>query len=506
MIIFIAGVRLPIYVALCLNQCWIVMLPGYIYHRNRLNRRIASTSYNRLTESGDESIPSHVNTEPSPSSVTENYPLTDLLKVYVGMGIVVCGVTFFRSYGVSYLPGSQASILLATSIIFNMILSYLILKRKFNKYHIASAIIGLFGVVSLAVGKMVASSSTTTNTDDVDTRSWIIGSVACLIGAMFIALMSVLSSKITTQWPHHKQLRVTEMTVVSSLIAVIFLIPLLFITQEYKEWVPAFENAWYSSSPIAARFLVGLSVTFPFTKSIVRSSKYSTIAHSSAFVFEIVQAAASIGAAVVNIFIFNEPFNWSIIVAILLMGIAFLLYLRGQAIARQKANKEDTNNASATNISTDKGDNGTGNETPTKGTTMNQDPLTMNIYSTKKVDKYTFDTAIDGKNTYTDKPTVHLRTLTSPSSFLLSPAFTNGPRDVSILLDTRSTLPLLLSRNGSLQTTTTIVSRTLLSNEETKDYQEDYYHALLSPSPKNYRKLDMYNNHSTNHGDDVYER
>ena len=100
------------------------MLPGYLYQFHHYKKRIKASSSTILSDNEKESLITSDHHEQQ-----QSYPIQSLIKIYIGMGIVVCGVTFFRSYGVSYLPGSQASILLATSIIFNMILSYFILKK-----------------------------------------------------------------------------------------------------------------------------------------------------------------------------------------------------------------------------------------------------------------------------------------------------------------------------------------------------------------------------------------
>ena len=258
------------------------------------------------------------------------------------------------------------------------------------------------------------------------------------------------------------------MTVVSSLLAVIFLIPLLFITQEYKEWESAFKKSWNTSSK-SAGFLLGLSLIFPFSKSIVRSTKYSTIAHSSAFVFEIVQATASIGAAIANILIFKEPFTWSIIVSIILMGCAFILYLRGQAIARRTA--EET------------GDMSQSEDNPDKSNPAEISTIAKDTNATKYI------------NNDPSKPSIQL--YSADHSFLSPKMSTTSITTITV----STTMVSSMTNNSSSSIFSKIIKRNISSDttNNNNNFYTNYYQTLLSSPPsatESFSGLTTYNDNN----------
>lgn len=215
-------------------------------------------------------------------------------------------------------------------------LSRLLLKRRFNRYHVVAAVAGVGAVAALAISRLWDEGG---GHHQVTGWQWYLGAGSCLTAGFFIALMSVLSSKVTTRWPHNKNLRVTEMTIASSFIAVVLLVPALFATGEYRAWPSQLSQAWGDSHKRTV--LLGISIAMPFGKTLVRSSKYATISHSSAFVFEFVQACASIGASIANIILFDEAWTWGVVASILLMIAAFSAYLRAQAVQNQRKKQKE---------------------------------------------------------------------------------------------------------------------------------------------------------------------
>jgi drug/metabolite transporter (DMT)-like permease len=368
-----ANVVLPIFVALCLNQSWIVMLPGYVAARRTADRKdederraadareAAVLRQALLTPvAGEEDreeeepllLPSTSPPSPhgpaaasllllSPPPCPPPRPLSFFVTTYSLLGVLVFFVTLFRSHGVNYLAGSEASLLLASSVVWNLLLSRLILKRVFNRYHLASAALGVCGIATLALGRAFGTGGGPQSPSSPSSPSglrWWLGAGSCLLAAFFVALMSVVTSKITSLVPTHKNLRVTEMTVASSFIAAVLLVPAAFATGEWREWGPQLSAAYGpGQGPSRSRtVLLTLAVFLPVAKALVRSSKYATIAHSTAFVFEFVAAAASVGSAVAQVLLFGEAFSPAILGSIAFTSAAFAVYIRAQAVGRAR--------------------------------------------------------------------------------------------------------------------------------------------------------------------------
>jgi drug/metabolite transporter (DMT)-like permease len=239
------------------------------------------------------------------------------------MGVIVFGTTSLRQFGVNNLPGSIFGLLISTSILFNMALSWLVLRRRYNAWHYAAVALGVASVLVLGLMDLQSSG----NPAHAGTYNFVLGT-ACALGAgFFIALMSVWSSKVTSTWPD-KNLRVIELTIVGALVAALLLVPLLFATGEAANWPGQLAPAWRNQRTL----LVAVTLAMPAAKALVRSSKYATIARSSALFFEFTQATANLVSAVTNVFLYGETWTNGFIIATVIMMAAFAAYVRGMAV------------------------------------------------------------------------------------------------------------------------------------------------------------------------------
>jgi len=264
-------VVLPLYTAFMSNQMWVLMLPFWF----QLERR----------------------------PLTLNYAIQ-----YVGMGVLTGAVSLFRSISLNFISGSVYTILISTSILFNMLLSYVWLKKAFNKWHIVACICCVLSAIS--VGASAFNSS----------HNNVVGIASAFAASFCLALMTVSQEYIQKDWDDYTY-RVTEMSMVASFLASVFLLPIAYGTKEIFEWAPTLKP-----TPL----LIGISAALPILKMLVRTTKYATIQNSNAFFFEFVQSSGSLVTSVASILVFREPWNWAYGLSLTLLTLSFGFYIKAR--------------------------------------------------------------------------------------------------------------------------------------------------------------------------------
>ena len=249
-------------------------------------------------------------------NTTTNYTVHSII-----LGILTFLITIFRNISVNAIPGSVFLLLIGTSIIFNMILSAVWLKKCFNYWHITAAVLCLSSAV------VVGSISFIT----VDNRSnYSIGVPAAIAAAFFIGTMNVTQEYLQTFWDDFT-FRAIEMTVYSSLIASV--LTLMIGVSEISTWATVM--TLISGNRDSLILIICISIALPVIKLIIRSSKYSTIQYSNAFFFEFVQSSSSLLGSLANIFIFGEPWGHGYIASIILMMISYAVYIHAKNVSKK---------------------------------------------------------------------------------------------------------------------------------------------------------------------------
>jgi len=284
---------LPIYTSLLSNQLWIFMFPVYIYMY--LNRAPVKVTL-----------------------IKKNKPI-DYIVQYTVLGILTFLITVFRNFSVNVIPGSVFLLLISTSIVFNMILSVLLLKRSFNYWHVAAAALCLSSATVIGVISVIT---------DTSTANYAIGIPTAIASAFFVAMMNVAQEYVQPFWDDFT-FRAIEMTVCTSMIASALTIVLgTLIIKEVITWptvLPALTKENFSLV-----LVICVSVALPIIKLIIRSSKYSTIQYSNAFFFEFVQSSAALLGSLANILVFGEPWGHGYIAAIVLMTLSYAVYIKAK--------------------------------------------------------------------------------------------------------------------------------------------------------------------------------
>jgi hypothetical protein len=226
------------------------------------------------------------------------------------------------------MPGSVFSLLISTSIVFNILLSWLWLKKQFNRWHIAAACCCVGSALSIGLTALL------TNQEFVPGSNFNVGIPTAIGAAFFIAIMSVWQEQVQTQWDD-VNLRVVEMTLAASLVASVLVLIFSIITDELKQWPQLLTAA---TNPPEGRILViCVSIALPVLKLLVRNSKYSVIQMSSAFFFEFVQAVAALAGSVASVLLFDEPWSPGYIAAFILLAASFAFYSWAKVVAKRDA-------------------------------------------------------------------------------------------------------------------------------------------------------------------------
>ena len=282
------SLSLPGYTALLSNQMWIFMIPIYVYQR-----RVSA------------------------SSMTLEH-----FVQYTGMGVLTFIVTILRSVSVNVIPGSVFTILISTSILFNMLLSYLYQNKKFNAWHIGAAACCIASALSISIS--VFTSDTNGNFQ--------LGVPSALGASFFVACLTVWQEHLQSTWTD-LNMRLIEMTLIASLEASVLTVAFSTITKEILQWNSDLSNlgATYQGMVL----LTCVSLALPILKLVIRNSKYATIQYANAFFFEFVQASGALLGSLANILLFAEPWGAGYIVSLLLLAASFAIYSKARLVSKK---------------------------------------------------------------------------------------------------------------------------------------------------------------------------
>jgi drug/metabolite transporter (DMT)-like permease len=282
--------QLPAYTAFLSNQMWILMLPLYWHMKSRTKSKLK------------------------------------YLVQYIGFGVMTFAITLFRNISVNVMPGSVFALLISTSIVFNMILSWVWLKKNFNRWHIAAALCCIGSALSIGLTALL------TNQEFEPGTNFSLGVPTAIGAAFFIAAMSVWQEQVQPLWDD-LNLRLVEMTLMASLVASALVLIYGRLTDELSQW-PSLLTA--ATNPQNGRVLIiCISIVLPILKLLVRNSKYSVIQMSSAFFFEFVQAISALGGSFACVLLFDEPWSMGYIAAFILLAASFAFYTWAKIVAKR---------------------------------------------------------------------------------------------------------------------------------------------------------------------------
>ena len=278
--------QIPTYTAFISNQMWIFMLPVYIYQYKERK------------------------------SLKKQY-----WTQYILMGCLIFAITMMRHISINLMPGSVFSLLISTSILFTILLSKLILHKTFTIWHMGAVVFCLASACSIGFAALF------TDQENSDRVNYKVGISTALIGAFLLGVLNVMQECIQPTWDSY-DIRVVELTIVSSIIASVLVIMYATFGKEIVDWTPAISASIQATEGLA--LVVCISIALPILKLLARNAKYAAIKYSSAFFVEFAQSSGALLGSITNILVFNEPWGIGYIVAIILMAISFALYAQSK--------------------------------------------------------------------------------------------------------------------------------------------------------------------------------
>lgn len=276
------SLTLPSYTGFMSNQLWLLMLPLYGWMLYKSDKKYK-----------------------------QKY-----LMEYFGMGLLTFTTTLFRNISLNMIPGSIFGILISTSIIFNMGMSWIWLKKSFNHWHLAAAVTCLASALSVGIPAFI----------DNQEGNYSLGIPTAIAAAFSVALITVWQEELQPKFDD-LNLRLVELLISSSMLSSVLMITYATFTKEIREWSP-------SINAMSLSLIIGCSLALPILKLVVRNTKYSIIQKSNAFFFEFVQASAALLGSFANILLFNESWGPGYIVGCILLAISFGLYFKAKTVAK----------------------------------------------------------------------------------------------------------------------------------------------------------------------------
>jgi len=273
---------LPTYTAFLSNQMWIFLLPVYVYQwkeRSRLKEQFWAQN--------------------------------------IFLGSLLFGLTLLRNISLTVLPGSVFSLLISTSIFFNIVLSKLVLAKIFTLWHLSAAAFCLASAFSISFVSLF------TDQEEMKGADFKVGITTALLAAFLLGVMNVAQEYIQPTWDNY-DIRMVEMFIVSSIIASTLIIVYATFSKEITHWPIDIGAATQDNGGLI--LITCVSVALPILKMITRNFKYATIKHSNAFFFEFMQSTGSLLGSLACIVVFQEPWSIGYIIGICLMTISFILY------------------------------------------------------------------------------------------------------------------------------------------------------------------------------------
>ena len=273
---------LPAYTALLSNQVWLFMLPIYWYQYS--SRKMLKKTY---------------------------------WAQYMATGALLFSLTILRHISINVMPGSVFAILISTSILFTIVLSKLFLGKQFTYWHLGAAVFCLAAAFSIGFVALF------TDQEDSAGANYKVGISTALVSAFLLGIMNVSQEYMQLSWDDY-DIRVVEMTLVSSLIASVLIVIYATFSKEITEWTPDIIASTQLQEGLI--LVTCVSIALPIIKLLVRNTKYATIKNSNSFFVEFAQSSGSLLGSLANILIFREPWSSGYIAAIILMAISFGLY------------------------------------------------------------------------------------------------------------------------------------------------------------------------------------
>ena len=252
-----------------------------------------------------------------------------------GFAVLTYCITLGRNVGSNSLSGGVFSLLISTSIFWNVVLGRCFLARQLGRWDILAAVLCVAAATVLGVSEPSLTASLST--------AWggpAGGIAATLAAALCAAASSVWLDRMgELDEPADRDARQLALALFASLATTALLLPTLWLSGEHAAWGPQLRGAWAAGGASRAT-LLGCSLGLPAVKALARTAKFKVVFLSNSFAFEVAQASAALVSAFVNVLIFAESVSAAFGASALLIGLACAAYLRGRAVLKAARARE----------------------------------------------------------------------------------------------------------------------------------------------------------------------
>ena len=295
------SIELPIFVTIILSSSWPIQLIQYL---------IANQNY--LKENGEKRIITPI-----------------MARNYIILGLLASFVSITKVSGLTTLPVVIYSIASNTEIVFETIMTVIVLKRTVSYLQIISVILVCMGVIISVynpVSKMWGDNETVTK------RELIIGLILTISSRFASSLNSILADKFL-KIDSRSYMGCLECAVANSMIPFFILPTILIFIPEYNSWNELRGTA--SGTCIITLILIALSIT----KYADRLSKFFILSSTSTMYFAAIDSNMKVVSGIGAFFFFGEIYYWPQILGFILIIVALIIMYYDRMITSDQHQK-----------------------------------------------------------------------------------------------------------------------------------------------------------------------
>lgn len=236
--------------------------------------------------------------------------------------------TGFGSVGLDIMSAASYSICRGACLVFTMILSLLLTKKKFNKWHYS----GVF-LMCLAVLVTALASDDTGREHQATVSQTVWATTACLMSSFFVALLSVLTQKLFADENTKFDLEfICQLQAFQSMFSFFMTLPILFMFDEWREWPSMLEGIRSSGHMLN---FVWLTIGMFISRPLMLFSNIGATSLSSATYVRCLGGPRRLFIIVVAWLVQNQIPNNSILFAALAMTLSLAVYVYGGVILKR---------------------------------------------------------------------------------------------------------------------------------------------------------------------------
>eukprot|EP01114_Cavostelium_apophysatum_P020140 TRINITY_DN6669_c0_g1_i1.p1 TRINITY_DN6669_c0_g1~~TRINITY_DN6669_c0_g1_i1.p1 ORF type:complete len:443 (+),score=109.19 TRINITY_DN6669_c0_g1_i1:142-1470(+) len=262
-------------------------------------------------------------------SKTYSKPSIADIGKYLVLGFLSGAVDIFGMYGLNKLQGSTYTILRSGDLVFSLLLSQIVLRKRFTIFHYIAGLLILAAVIINGVTCVLGDSSS------------LVPLICTLVGCLFESINTILSDRLLKNTSRRRMARkesnyllITEGAFFINFFAFLFLLIPVFATREFTQYEDDIRNFHYFHLKTWAFSLVIASVAL--SRFAVRITKYWIVEKRSAFTFSVLKPVRRVLSAILLIFFFSEGFTWPKLAGMGLTLLAFGIYLMASKWVSQR--------------------------------------------------------------------------------------------------------------------------------------------------------------------------